>query len=74
VGGEGFEPNPKTPSQTLTADSGGSNSGNEGVGFPAPIATERPGDPDLAAVIRAWFELPRAVRTGIVAMVKAYPL
>ena len=28
-------------------------------------------DPDLAAVVEAWSELPEAVRAGIVAMVKA---
>jgi hypothetical protein len=28
-------------------------------------------DPDLAAVIDAWGQLPEALRTGIVAMVKA---
>ncbi|MCH9035571.1 MAG: hypothetical protein IID42_13900 [Planctomycetes bacterium] len=28
-------------------------------------------DPDLAAVISTWPELPEAVRAGIVAMVKA---
>jgi hypothetical protein len=28
-------------------------------------------DPDLGAVIRAWPELPEALRKGIVAMVKA---
>jgi hypothetical protein len=28
-------------------------------------------DPDLAAVVAAWPELPEVVRAGIVAMVKA---
>ena len=28
-------------------------------------------DPDLAAVVAAWPELPAAIRAGIVAMVKA---
>ena len=28
-------------------------------------------DPDLAAVVAAWSELPEALRAGIVAMVKA---
>ena len=28
-------------------------------------------DPDLAAVVDAWSELPEAIRAGIVAMVKA---
>ena len=30
-----------------------------------------PDDPDLAAVVDAWPELPEAIKTGIVAMVKA---
>jgi hypothetical protein len=30
-------------------------------------------DPDLAAVVAAWPELPEAIRAGIVAMVKACP-
>jgi hypothetical protein len=29
------------------------------------------GDPDLAAVVDAWPELPEAIRAGISAMVKA---
>ena len=28
-------------------------------------------DPDLAAIVAAWSELPEAIRAGIVAMVKA---
>jgi hypothetical protein len=28
-------------------------------------------DPDLAAVVAAWPELPEAIRAGIVAMVRA---
>jgi len=28
-------------------------------------------DPDLAAVNEAWYQLPPAIRAGIVAMVKA---
>ncbi len=32
---------------------------------------ELPTDPDLAALIDAWPTLPRAVKAGIVAMVKA---
>jgi len=30
-----------------------------------------PADPDLAAIVRAWPSLPTAVRTGIVATVRA---
>lgn len=38
---------------------------NHWVGDPIPA------DPDLAAVVKAWSHLPTAVRSGIVAMVKA---
>ncbi len=43
---------------------------------PAPFSNDRAGapisaDPDLAAVVKAWSHLPTAVRSGIVAMVKA---
>ena len=34
-------------------------------------AAEALADPDLAAVVKAWPELPRAVRAGILAMVRA---
>jgi hypothetical protein len=37
-----------------------------------PLATDIPQrDPELAAVINAWAQLPEAVRTGIAAIVKA---
>lgn len=34
------------------------------------LVSERAGDPELAAVVLAWNNLPPAVRAGIVAMVK----
>jgi hypothetical protein len=42
----------------------------------SPVSTLLPtdtcqNDPDLAAVVAAWSDLPEAVRAGIVAMVKA---
>jgi hypothetical protein len=42
----------------------------------APLATalgqrRNPSDPDLALIVERWFDLPPAVRAGIVAMVKA---
>jgi hypothetical protein len=36
-----------------------------------PSESEPGIDPDLAAVMAAWPELPDAIRAGIVAMVKA---
>jgi len=43
---------------------------------PPPVADHLPNDtcktdPDLAAVVEAWPELPDAIRAGILAMVKA---
>jgi hypothetical protein len=71
VGDTGLEPAPKSPRETRVSDSGSSNSGNNRAGFGAPIAPERPADPDLAALVAAWPTLPSAVRVGIVAMVRA---
>jgi hypothetical protein len=53
------------------SDSGGSKSGNKGGGFGPPSPPATPTDPELAAVVAAWSDLPPAVRAGIVAMVKA---
>ena len=43
---------------------------------PAPVADHLPNDtcrtdPDLAAVVEAWPDLPEALKAGILAMVKA---
>jgi len=46
------------------SDQGGAESG-------APGAQLAPIDPELAAVVAAWADLPDAVRTGILAMVQA---
>lgn len=71
MGDIGFEPTPKAPRETQVSDSGGSKCGNNGAGFQAPTAPERPADPDLAALLAAWPALPSVVRAGIVAMVRA---
>ena len=47
---------PTTPSQTKYA---------------TKSAHGTPADPDLAAVVAAWPELPKAIRAGILAMVRA---
>jgi hypothetical protein len=47
---------------------GGANSGARADG----LAPKRPVvDPDLGAVIKAWPDLPAAIKAGVVAMVKA---
>jgi len=54
-------------------DSSGNPHGSDACGAKsgAPRAPEGANDPDLAAVVNAWPTLPPAVKTGIVAMVKA---
>ncbi len=75
MGAEGFEQPEKTSKKTGVRESGGNKSGNingeNGAGGGSPRTPETPNDPQLAAVIEAWHELPAAVRTGIVAMVSA---
>ena len=49
---------------------------NESDSIRPPTATPNatrllPDDPDLAAVVSAWSDLPKAIKAGIVAMVKA---
>lgn len=53
------------------SDSGGSNSGNIRANSDPLIAPPKPTDPELAAVISAWPNLPEPVRAGITAMVYA---
>jgi hypothetical protein len=78
VGAAGFEPSQFPPRKPLVGDSGGSKTGNTGAetpptpvstSTPTPPAPEAPADPELAAVVAAWADLPPAVRAGIVAMV-----
>ena len=71
MGAGGLEHPSKTPGNTLVSDSGGSKSGNKEGGFGPPTAPPKPTDPELAAVVAAWPDLPPALRAGIVAMVKA---
>jgi hypothetical protein len=68
---EGLEPGAVFPKETQVSGAGGSKSGNKPAGSGDPAAPEPPADPDLAAVVAAWPDLPAALRAGIVAMVKA---
>ena len=67
VGRTGLEPGSVTTDNQSklekVTDSGGAESGADSPDL-AQI------DPDLAKVVRAWPELPEAVRVGILAMVK----
>lgn len=70
--GRGGLEHPENPAgNTLVSDSGGSKSGNKAADFGQPTPTAKPADPELAAVVAAWSDLPPPVRAGIVAMVKA---
>ena len=60
-----------SPGKTRVSDSGGSKSGNIGTESGPAIPPATTTDPDLAAVVAAWADLPPAVRAGIVAMVGA---
>lgn len=53
------------------SESGGSKSGNKGGGFGPPTPPATPTDPELAAVVAAWPDLPPAIRAGVLALVKA---
>lgn len=68
---EGLEHSRFSPGNTRVPDSRGSKSGNIGAGSTPPTPPPKPTDPDLAAVVAAWANLPPAVRAGIVAMVGA---
>ena len=71
---EGLEQSRFPTGNAGVSESGGSKSGNnwEGLGLPTPPATPpKPTDPELAAVVAAWPDLPPAIRAGIVAMVGA---
>jgi hypothetical protein len=73
----GFEPQRFPTGITAVHKSGGSKSGNKGVGFGSPTAPATPAtgtppaDLGLAVVVAAWPDMPEALRAGITAMVKA---
>ena len=61
---KGLEQPQDSPEKTTVSEQGGAESGAQA----APTSVS---DPDLAAVVKAWPELPESVRAGIAAMVKA---
>ena len=75
MGGTGLEPPPFPSRNEGVGESGGSKSGNKdapsGGSIPPATPPAKPADPELAAVIAAWPDLPPALRAGIAAMVKA---
>lgn len=68
---EGLEHPANPAGNTRVPDSGGSKSGNKGDGFGPPTPPAKPTDPELAAVVAAWADLPPPIRAGVVALVKA---
>jgi hypothetical protein len=68
MGEEGLEHPPFPSGKPKVDGTGGSKSGNIGAGSGPPTHTT---DPELAAVVAAWSDLPRAIRTSIVAMIGA---
>ena len=68
---EGGRHSAETPANTGVSE-GGSATPSYSASYSTPNpAPEAPTDPDLAAVVAAWADLPTAIRAGIVAMVKA---
>ncbi|MBL9032754.1 MAG: hypothetical protein JNM80_13755 [Phycisphaerae bacterium] len=79
MGDTGLELPANPAGNTPVSESGGSKSGNKGGGFgsPTPPASATaptpatPTDPELAAVVAVWSDLPPAIRAGVLALVKA---
>ncbi|MBC7834257.1 MAG: hypothetical protein H7Y88_04045 [Phycisphaerales bacterium] len=68
---EGLEPSGVSSGNTKVLQSGGSKSGNKDTPLGDSAAEAKRTDPDLAAVVVAWPDLPTAIRVGVLAMVKA---
>ncbi len=61
----------ETPENTEVFE-GGSATPSYSASYSTPKSTpEAPADPELAAVVRAWPDLPPAIRAGVLALVKA---
>jgi hypothetical protein len=76
MGATGIEPLAKPAGNIHVSETGGSKSGNIPTCFGDCSHGDTPGvstlaDPDLAAVVTAWPDLPPAIRAGIVAMVRS---
>ncbi len=67
----GFELSRFPSGNAGVSESGGSKSGNIRPVSCAPTPPAKPTDPELAAVVAAWPDLPPAIRAGVLALVKA---
>ena len=65
MGRIGFEHPTLTPSKTPISTSGGAKSD-------APDAPKPPQDPDLAALVKAWPELPQHIKQAIKALAQTH--
>jgi len=68
MGGRGLEPIEKSSENPGVPSQGGAKSGALGA---REALQDGPQDPDLQAVVDAWPDLPEALKTGILAMVRA---
>ena len=68
MGGKGPEHPSNSCGKVADCEAGGAESGALGGDS---VEKHAPADPDLAALITAWPTLPAALKSGIVAMVKA---
>ncbi len=64
MGDEGLEPVAQNPTKTVRSANSAAESGAVG-------ADSSPISPELAEVIDAWEALPKAIKAGILAMVRA---
>jgi hypothetical protein len=64
MAGAGFEPTQESPNNSKGLCDSGAQSG-------APQSQSEAIDADLATVSKVWHTLPEAMRTGIVAIVRA---
>lgn len=71
MGEEGFEPPKVSAGKSGETGRGGNKSGNNGAPIGDAVRDGKPTDPDLAAVVAAWADLPAAIRAGVLALVKA---
>jgi len=71
VGRAGLEHPANPAGNTPVSESDGSKSGNIGAGFGPATPPVKPTDPELAAMVAAWPDLPPAIRAGVLALVKA---
>ncbi|MBX3359908.1 MAG: hypothetical protein KF912_08010 [Phycisphaeraceae bacterium] len=77
MGATGLEPSRDSGGKAGGSLSGGNKSGNNRPDSSAPAhlpptpVPAKPTDPELAAVVAAWPDLPPAIRAGVLALVNA---